>query len=58
MYKKIVQRGTKNEFPLRYTLEGNLESKNLMVMIHGGGMDHHEKGFYPTFDENGKPVKK
>lgn len=29
MYKKIVQRGTKNEFPLRYTLEGNLESKNL-----------------------------
>lgn len=58
MYKKIVQRGTKNEFPLRYTLEGNLESKNLMAMIHGGGMDHHEKGFYPTFDENGKPVKK
>lgn len=58
MYKKIVQRGTENEFPLRYTLEGDLNSKNLMVMIHGGGMDHHEKGFYTTFDENGKPVKK
>ena len=57
MYKKIVQRGTKNEFPLRYTLEGNLDSKNLLVMIHSGGMDHHEQGYYQTFDQEGHVIK-
>ena len=58
MYQKIVQQNTENEFPISYTMEGNLNSKNLIVMLHGGGMDHHEQGFYITFDENGKPVKK
>ena len=57
MNKCIVQKGTENEFPIAYTLEGNLHSKNLLVMIHGGGMDLHEQGVYPFFDHEGKPVK-
>lgn len=58
MEKFIVQQGTENEFPIAYTLEGNLNSNNLVVMIHGGGMDHHEQGYYQVFDANGKVVKK
>lgn len=47
MEKLIVQKNTVDEFPIAYTLDGNLNSKNLIVMLHGGGMDHHEKGAYP-----------
>ena len=59
----IVQKGTKDEWNIGYTLEGNMSSNNLVVMVHGGGYDRDENGFYPCIengtvkrDENGKTI--
>lgn len=58
-----VQKGTKDEWNIGYTLEGNISSNNLVVMVHGGGYDRDENGFYPCIengtvkrDENGKAI--
>lgn len=40
----IVQKGTKDEWNIGYTLEGNMSSNNLVVMVHGGGYDRDENG--------------
>lgn len=57
MEKIIVQKNTVDEFLIAYTLEGNLNSKNLLVMLHGGGMDHHEKEAFPRI-QNGQNEKR
>ena len=40
----IVQKETKDEWNIGYTLEGNISSNNLVVMVHGGGYDRDENG--------------
>lgn len=61
MQKLIVQPGTENEWPIAYDIITiNPNSKNLVFMIHGGGMDSHEKYFYLTeeiYDATGKRTK-
>ncbi len=52
----IVQKGTIDEWEIASSIEGNLESKNLVLMVHSGGYDRDENGFYPVL-ENGK-IKK
>lgn len=54
--KIIAQKGTIDEWPIYGCLEGNIESKNLVLMIHGGGYDRNENGIFPVM-ENGKPKK-
>lgn len=51
-----VQAGTKDEWKIGYTLEGNINSNNLVVMVHSGGYDRDENGLYP-YMSNGKPLK-
>ena len=61
MQKLIVQPSTENMWAIAYDIiASNLNSKNLVFMIHGGGMDLHEKYFYLTeeiYDATGKRTK-
>lgn len=52
----VVQSGTSDEWNISGSLEGNINSKNLVIMIHGGGYDRHENGIYPVISD-GKPKK-
>ena len=52
-----VHQNTIDEYTLYGVLENNIESDNLIVMIHSGGMDLHECGKYVTFDKDGKVYK-
>lgn len=58
-----VQENTIDEWYIGYTLEGNIKSKNLVIMVHGGGYDRDENGLYPCKinntikrDNNGKAI--
>ena len=42
-----VQKGTKDEWNIGYTLEGNILSNNLVIM---GGYDRNENVFYPCME--------
>ena len=61
MQKLLVQPGTENEWQIAYEIiKSNPDSKSLVFMIHGGGMDLHERYFYLTeeiYDATGKRTK-
>lgn len=60
MKKLTVHQGSENEWDISYYLFGNMKSKNLVFMIHGGGMDSREKAPYLTeiaYELTGKRVK-
>lgn len=60
MEKLKVHENTENEWEIAYELFGNRESKNLIFMIHGGGMESHEKAPYLTeitYEVTGKRAK-
>lgn len=52
----IVQKDTLDEWNISATLEGNIDSKKLVVMVHGGGYDRDENGLYPIV-EDGLPKR-
>ena len=60
MQKLTVHEGNQNEWEIAYYLFGNTKSKNLVFMIHGGGMDSRESAPYLSeilYDEFGNRSK-